>query len=130
MSLPTARLIWHCPFFILYTSADGKIQGPGYKEFAFIRVDGECWDEEKIVKNKTEIKMNPDFLNWNEWKHRQKVGVDCSLSVKRKGNVIVFEGENCGISIKNTTTLLADVDDVYLALSGDQCVISNIKISK
>ena len=25
MSLPTARLVWHCPFAVLYTSDDGQV---------------------------------------------------------------------------------------------------------
>ena len=27
MSLPTARLIWHCPYIVLFTSTDGQVNG-------------------------------------------------------------------------------------------------------
>ncbi|MCR4617115.1 MAG: HD-GYP domain-containing protein [Lachnospiraceae bacterium] len=128
MSLPTARLIWHCPFFSIYTSEDGQVNGPGFREFALIRVDGECWDEDKVATNKTVINRNEKFENWNEWKKKQKEGVDCSIEIKRKGNTIYFEGTNTGIDIKNTTTILENVDNIYFAITGDQCVISNIQI--
>ena len=43
-SLPTARLIWHCPFVCIFTSSDGKVGAEGYKEFALVRLDGEVWE--------------------------------------------------------------------------------------
>ena len=38
--------------------------------------------------------------------------------------------ENHGIGIESVTTILDDVDDVYVALTGDQCALTNIRVSR
>ena len=37
---------------------------------------------------------------------------------------------NLGIAIHSVTTILDDAKDVYVALTGDQCAITNIHISR
>ena len=41
---------------------------------------------------------------------------------------VLVTGASGGIAIKSTTTLKADAPEVYLALTGDQVAITNIKI--
>ena len=50
-SLPTARLIWHCPFITVFTSKDGSVGGEGYREFLLLRLDGENWESDAHVAN-------------------------------------------------------------------------------
>jgi hypothetical protein len=41
-----------------------------------------------------------------------------------------MQTENLGIAISSVTTILDDVQDVYVALTGDQCAITNIRVSR
>lgn len=128
MSLPTARLVWHCPFFSIFYSQDRKIGGPDYKEFALIHIDGENWDSEEISDNKLLVNKSDEFNNWETWKEKNKEGFDCEAEFHIDGNRIITTTENAGISIKNVTTLKVDVKEVYVSLSGDQCALTDIRI--
>lgn len=127
-SLPTARLIWHCPFVVLFYSENGRIDGNKYQEFGLIRFDGENWESEfldgiKIMINKTE-----NFEGWNAWKTANKNGIECTVSFKRSGNTVTVVTENCGIEIKAIVKMPEDVPDIFAALTGDQCAITDIRI--
>lgn len=129
MSLPTATLIWHCPFITLFHSEDKKINGPGYREFALIRIDGEYWETDDAVKNEIIVRKRDEFIGWEDWKKHTKSGIDCVVSFTRKGNVITTVTENMGIYIKNVTTLQDDdTKDIYAALTGDQVALTNIRL--
>ena len=127
-SLPSARLIWHCPFICMFYSEDKKINGKGYREFVVVRLDGENWEDNQQAKNTILINKNDDFDGWESWKALNKEGMDCKIEFHREGNKITVITENGGIAIKSTTTLKADAPEVYLALTGDQVAITNIKI--
>ena len=129
MSLPTARLIWHCPFICIFYSDDKKIGGPGFKEFALIRLDGEHWESDANATNNMVINKTDDFEGWENWKKLNKTGMDCHVTVRRESRRITVKTENGGIEIRSVTLLKEDIPEVYLALTGDQCVITNIKIS-
>ena len=129
MSLPTARLIWHCPYITIYSSPNGEPYSPGYKEYALIRLDGEYWDRGSF-NNKLIVNKNDDFAGWDAWKGALSEGLDCSVTFKRNANQIVTTTENKGLFIKNTTTIRGNLDKVYVALTGDQCAITTIKITR
>ena len=38
MSFPTARLVWHCSTCVIFSSDDGTVKGPNYKEFALTNI--------------------------------------------------------------------------------------------
>ena len=63
-------------------------------------------------------------------KDENKKGFDCTISIQRDKNVITMRTENLGIAIHSVTTILDDVQDVYVALTGDQCAITNIRLSR
>lgn len=46
------------------------------------------------------------------------------------GNKIVAFTENAGIFVKSTTEVKVDVDDIYVALSGDQVALTNIRVTR
>ncbi len=129
MSLPTARLIWHCPYISIYSSDSGDPYTKGYKEYALVRLDGEYWDS-GAFNNKLIVNKNDDFAGWEAWKSALSEGIDCSVNFRREGNLIVTTTENKGLFIKNTTTIQGNPDKVYVALTGDQCAITTIKITR
>ena len=129
MSLPTARLIWHCPFICLFYSEDKKIYGKGYTEFVVIRLDGENWEETNQSKNTIIINKTDSFESWDNWKALNKEGMNCKIELHREGNKITVTTENGGISIRSVTEIKVDTPEVYVALTGDQCAITNIKIN-
>ncbi len=130
MSLPTARLVWHCAYFIIYHSDDGKLNGENYREYALIRLDGENWETVRAAENILTFKKRDDFGGWDAWKDNNKQGYDCEVSFVRRANIITTVTENCGIYINNMTKVLDGSDDIYVALTGDQCAITNIRINE
>ena len=127
-SLPTGRLIWHCPYISVYTSKNNKPDGPDFIEYVLIRLDGENWESDEHAKNEVIIEKTNDFEGWNSWKDKLKEGIDCEVSIFREGNKITVMTENLGIAIKSITMINDDVDDIYLAFTGDQCTISDVHI--
>ena len=127
MSLPTARLVWHCPFCVIFSSDDGTVTGSNYVEYALVRLDGETWESGDSADNEL-IVTRDGFEGWDNWRRLNREGFDVAISFERDGNRIVSFTENAGISIKNVTTV-KDAE-IYVALTGDQCAITNIRISR
>lgn len=130
MSLPTARLVWHCPYVVVFASDDGTVNGEHYREFALVRPDGENWEYESVAKNSLTVRKQPRFAGWDVWKSENKAGFDCSVRFVRNGGTITMTTENLGISIENVTTILDGSEDIYVALTGDQCALTDIKVIK
>ena len=132
MSLPTARLIWHCPYVVLFSSGDGTVNGPDYREYAVVRLNGEDWDIDRDAMNRTSVKRDADFKGWNAWKQGNKNGYDCTVSFAREKNRITVCTKNLGLEVTNVTTLPETEENrtVYAALTGDQCALTNIRISR
>lgn len=128
-SLPTSRLVWHCPYFVLYSSDDGAVNGENYKEYGFVRLDGEDWQSEGISDNHLLVNKLPKFLGWDAWKEYNKKGFDCHVTFERDGDTVTLSTENFGIAIVNSTTVTDGEKNIYVAISGDQCALTDIKIS-
>ena len=128
-SLPTARLIWHCPFVCLFNSTNGKVTDDDYKEFALIRFDGEVWETADFADNDIIINKNDSFDGWDKWKKLNKDGMDCHVHLKRDGKRITMNTDNGGIFLKCITTIKTDDEDVYVALTGDQIALTKIFIN-
>ena len=129
-SLPSARLVWHCPFICLFTSADRKVEGRKYREFALIRLDGENWHTDDQVTNETQVHMTEAFPGWEKWKNRLKNGMDCEMVLRRENDSVTIRTENLGISIHSHITIRGFEGEIYAALTGDQCTITDIHITK
>ncbi len=127
-SLPVSHLVNHCAFVVIFTSDDGTVKGKNYKEFACIRMDGEDATNEGVAENKLIVHKSDDFVGWDAWKEIYKKGLDYELRFYRKKNRIIFKTENAGISIECTTTVPKGEDNVYVAFTGNLCVIMNIRI--
>ena len=130
MSLPTARLVWHCPYFSIFSSDNGKIQGPDFREYGLVRLDDENWDSDDFGTNKIVVVKTEEFKNWDTWKMLNKNGFDCTVTLQRKGETVTLTTINCGIEITNITTMYDPSKEVYISLTGDQCAITNIRIKE
>ncbi len=128
MSLPAAELVWHCPYVVIFYSDDKQVFGENYREYALIKLNGEIVSGDGI-ENIFKMKKTEDFAGWDEWKRRNKEGVECSVGIVRKGGRVILRTENLGISIENTTILPAGAGKVYAALTGDQTAITDIRIN-
>ena len=68
------------------------------------------------------------FEGWNQWKERNKEGIECELSITKRGNKITMTTENLGIYIQETLIPKDSTADVYVAITGDQCALTDIRI--
>ena len=126
-SLPTARLVWHCPSYVVFSSDDKKVYGENYVEFSLVRLDGETWEPGHVADNQI-IVDRQDFDGWESWKNYNREGYECTVTFKRDGNKIISTTENNGITIKNITEVKVETEEIYVALSGDQVALTNIRI--
>ena len=128
-SFPMSRLIWHCPFILIFTSDNALVTGDHFREFELIRLDGETWQSDTHAENTIEAEQTNDFKGWNDWKEKHKEGVDITVTLVREGNTITMETENLGLALHSKTVIKDDIKDVYAAITGDQCAITDIHIS-
>lgn len=127
-ALPNARIIWHCPYLSVFTSSDGTVSGDGYKEFVMMRLDGEELEDNVLTLNGDTFRTTPDFKGWDAWKEGLKQGIDCEVIIRHEGNTVCMATENLGIAARSEIALPDDHGDLYVALTGDQCAITNIRV--
>lgn len=127
-SLPTARLVWHTAYINVFASDDGAVYGPDYKDYMLMRLDGECWEGDPDCNVTPFVNRNDDFEGWDAWKEFNKKGFDCTVTFERHENIVTVRTENSGIMLKNTASIINGNDMIYVALTGDQCAITNIRI--
>jgi len=128
MSLPSANLVWHCPYIVLYYSDDAEIGGKNYREFALIKMNGESESSDENSENKIVVKKTEEFTDWENWENKNSEGVDCEVFFERSDNRITVFTENAGLTIRNTTVIKDHPATVYAALSGDRCALTTIRI--
>ncbi len=130
MSLPSARSVWHCPYISIFSSSDGRTEGEDFCEYLLLRLNGEDWSSAENVDNKVEVERNADFAGWDAWKEKNKQGVDCVVRIRRERNAINVQTENLGIAINSVTTVRDGSKNLFLAITGDQCAITNIRVTR
>ena len=69
------------------------------------------------------------------WKIHQirsynKDGYECTIVFNKAQNRVISYTDNCGINIKVITEIVFKSEQIYVALSGDQCALTNIRINK
>ena len=129
-SLPTARLVWHCPFINLFCSDDAKVNGENYRDLALARFDGECWESDPGCTVELNVNSDAQFGGWDDWKEYNLAGYDATVTFKVDGNRITIITENAGISVRNTAIMTGIDRKIYAAVTGDQVAITNIRIKK
>ena len=130
VSYPTARLVWHCPYFCIFSSSNGQVDGENYHEYLLLKMDGENWESTEKVENVVNVTQTDDFNGWKNWMEKNKEGFDCILKIQRDNNKVILETENLGIKIRSISTIQDCPEKLYIALTGDQCAITNIRLSK
>jgi hypothetical protein len=130
MSLPTARLIWHCAYILLFYSPDKRPEGKHLKEYALIRLDGENWESKGVADNKLYVNIDSDFEGWDKWKEIGKQGFDCTVTFRVQDNKVTTMTSNLGLDLRNVTTIYDPPKELYVSLTGDQCAITNIRIER
>ena len=130
MSLPSSHLVWHCAYAVLYSADDGKIGGSGYKEYALVKLNGEVEADDEHAINTIEVRRTDDFIDWNTWKVENKKGLEIEMSFARSNDTVWIYVEDSGIVTENTTKIKEDVDKVYVALTGDQCALTDIRVMR
>ena len=128
-TLPTARLVWHCPYIDVYSSSDGRVNGEDYRDFTLVRLDGESWESDPGCTNEIIVNKGDDFDGWDSWKDYNREGFDCTVNFEKKDNKIIVTTGNAGIFVKSMSIINDKTENVYAALTGDQIVITNIRIS-
>ena len=130
VSFSTAHLVWHCPYVCVFSASDGKVNGANYREHLLLRLDGENWGDDAHTENSVTVEKTADFGTWDAWKEKNKEGYDCTVTIHREKDRVVMETENQGISLHSETVIRNGAKDLYVALTGDQCVITNIRVKR
>ncbi len=125
-NLPTARLVWHCPFVDIFCSDDGVVKGESYRDLAFMRFDGEAWECDVDCSMRMNVKRLESFEGWEAWKNYNREGFDATVTFRVEDNLITVITENAGISMENTAVLRNIDKKVYASITGDQVAITNI----
>lgn len=128
MSLPGSGFVWHCPYVVLFYSDNGLVDGPNYKEYAVVKFYGENEGEYNFSENSISVKRTDEFHGWEEWKSVNKKGMEVEVSFKRKSDHIILKTQNLGIDLENVTTLNDTGSKVYIALTGDQVALTDIRV--
>ena len=127
-SLPTANLVWHCPYVVLFSSDDGTVNGGNYHEYALIKLNGEREGSDEYATNSFGMKKSSAFPGWEKWKENCKRGMEFEVRFRKKGNRVELGTVNMGITIENETTVNDGAETVYVALTGDQVALTDIRI--
>lgn len=127
-SLPDANLVWHCPYIILYYSDDKKVYGKNYREYAMIKFDGEENGSNEYAENDFLMKKTENFTNWEDWEAHNKAGYECQIEFIKNGNEVTLRTQNKGIYIQNTTRIRNGNKEIFVAFSGDQVALTDIRI--
>ena len=127
-SLPEANLVWHCAYIVLYYSDDMQVHGKNYHEYAVIKLDGEENGSGDFAENDFIMKKTEAFKNWDEWESQNRTGYECLVEFFKEGNEVTFKTQNKGIFIQNTTKIKDGNKDVFVALSGDQVALTDIRV--
>jgi hypothetical protein len=127
-SLPGADFVWNCPYVLIFSSDDGKVEGENYNEFALIKLNGENDENAGSASSRFIMNKRDTFPGWEMWKELNRKGIECELTVERKGNRIILKTENLGINIENITMVDVKTQAVYMALTGDQVALTDIRL--
>ncbi len=129
MALPVAQLVWHCPYIVIFYSENGMVGGPDYREYAFIKINGEDDGTNDYATNKFVMKRTEDFRDWETFEEKMKIGIECDIRFSKRGKRVGMKTSNLGIEIENTTTLKYGPSEIYFALTGDEVALTDIRIS-
>ena len=103
---------------------------PDFREYVLVRINGEDWASDEYAENRITIEHLQNFEGWEAWKERNKQGIECTVKITRKKNILTVTTENMGVAIDSVTTIRNDIGEIYAAITGDQCAITDIHVKK
>ena len=74
------------------------------------------------------MKRGDEFPGWAIWKEKNAEGLECEIYLEKKGKRITLTTKNLGIFIENVTEPEDETKPVYVALTGDECALTDIRI--
>ena len=113
---------------VLFSSDDGTVNGGNYHEYALIKLNGEREGSDEYATNSFGMKKSSAFPGWEKWKENCKRGMEFEVRFRKKGNRVVLGSVNMGITVENTLTLNNPEERIYVALTGDQVALTDIRI--
>ncbi len=129
VSYMEAYEVWHTPVVAVYSSLDQNIDGIAYTEYTITRSDGYAWKIDAEDFNSS-VKFAEDWEDWQVWLDANKKGVkNCRVTAVRKDNTVFITQTNCGITVKTIVQIpISNTLPIFIALSGELCSVSNIRI--
>lgn len=128
-SLPTARLVWHCPYIVLFSSDNGHFDGPNCRKYSMLKINGENDGPNEHANTAINLKKKDAFKGWDAWKEYNKQGFDSHVTIEKVHNgEYKVRTENMGLDIETTTSIKENVDKVYATLTGDEVALTNIHV--
>ena len=128
---------WNAPIVILYSGDEAKVNGASYYEYWVHRADNYGWaggwgNFLNTGANLAELnalgvtyESSVEDGSWDNWVADLQAGVECTVDAKLVGSNAVLTIECNGV--KNTITIPVDASKpLYLSVSGEMCVLSNI----
>ena len=104
------------------------VYGCNYREYALIKLNGEKEGTDEFAANSFSMKKSPAFPGWDIWKESCKRGMEFEVRFRKRGNRVELGAVNMGITVENTTTITDGGETVYVALTGDQVALTDIRI--
>ena len=74
------------------------------------------------------MKKTPEFQGWDVWRNQNREGLECRINLRRKKDRIMLNTKVMGIEIENTTVITDGADKLYIALTGDQVALTDIRV--
>ena len=74
------------------------------------------------------MKKTESFTNWKDWEELNKAGYECQIDFFKSGSEVTLRTLNKGILIQNTTKVRNGTKQIYVALTGDQVALTDIRI--
>ena len=78
---------------------------------------------DKIIVNKSD-----EFSGWDDWRAFNRKGFESTVRFEKQDNTVTAYTENNGILIKNIMKVNGKADIIYMALTGDQVALTNIRL--
>jgi energy-coupling factor transport system substrate-specific component len=74
------------------------------------------------------VEKSGEYEDAAEWKKKSMKGYGSMVHFSRSRKKIVVSTSNLGIELRCTIELKKNIKNVYAALTGDQCALTNIMI--
>ena len=93
-----------------------------------VKLYGENDGNKEDADNHIEVIRTDEFPGWDAWKETNSEGMECRVTFRKKGNRIDMKTRNLGLEIENITTVRDRPGQIYVALTGDQVALTDIRI--